>query len=115
MILFGGFMKYGALSATAIAQEIGLRLKQARLNADITQTDLASRSGLSRKAVQNAEKGQGHLTTYIALLSGLDLVDQLDLFLPKQEISPLQLAKMQGKKRQRASRQPPKNLTDKSW
>jgi hypothetical protein len=35
----------------------------------------------------------------------LDLTQQIDLFLPKQEISPLKLAKLQGKKRQRASGQ----------
>jgi len=32
------------------------------------------------------------------------MADQLNLFLPVQEISPIQLAKLKGKKRQRASR-----------
>lgn len=38
-------------------------------------------------------------------MQALSLTEQLDLFLPKQPISPLQLAKLQGKKRQRASKQ----------
>ena len=41
----------------------------------------------------------------IAILIALDLTHQINLFLPKQEISPLQLAKLQGNKRQRASGQ----------
>jgi hypothetical protein len=39
----------------------------------------------------------------IAILRELDALDNLDAFLPDPGISPLQIAKMQGKKRQRAS------------
>jgi putative transcriptional regulator len=35
----------------------------------------------------------------------LDLTEKLELFLPRQEISPIQLAKLQGKQRRRASGQ----------
>lgn len=31
-------------------------------------------------------------------MAALNLLEQLDLFLPKQDISPIQLAKLQGKK-----------------
>lgn len=46
-------------SPLAIAQQLGERLKQARLNADMTQIDVAAHAGVvSRKAVLNAEKGK---------------------------------------------------------
>lgn len=90
---------------TAMAEEIGERLKQARLNADMTQVDVAERAGISRKAVLNAEKGKAQLETLIAILDALGMASQLDNFLPIQEISPIQLAKLQGRKRQRASGQ----------
>ena len=90
------------VTATALAEEIGDRLKQARLNRDLTQSEVA---GIARKTVLNAEKGKVQLDIMIAILMALDLTQQIDLFLPKQEISPLQLAKLQGKKRQRASGQ----------
>lgn len=90
-------------TATAIAEEIGDRLKQARLNRDLTQSDVAKLAGVARKTVLNAEKGKVQLDIMIAILIALDLTEQIDLFLPKQDISPLQLAKLQGKKRQRAS------------
>lgn len=92
-------------TATALAEEIGERLKQARLNRDLTQSEVAVLAGVARKTVLNAEKGKVQLEILIAIMMALDLTGQLDLFLPKQEISPLQLAKLQGKKRRRASGQ----------
>lgn len=92
-------------SAFALAEELGERLKQARLNCDLTQAEVAELAGIARKTVLNAEKGKVQLDIFVAIMMALDLTDKLDLFLPKQEISPLQLAKLQGKKRQRASGQ----------
>lgn len=92
-------------SPLAIAEELGERLKQARLNADMTQTEVAERAGVSRKAVLNAEKGKSQLEIFVAILSALNLTSQLDNFLPMQEVSPIQLSKLKGRKRQRASRQ----------
>lgn len=92
------------MSSSAIAEELGNRLKQARLNANLTQSDLALSAGLSRKVLMNAEKGKAQLENVIAILLSLNMADQLDLFIPKQGISPLQLAKLKGKERQRASK-----------
>ncbi len=93
------------LSAQALAEEIGQRLKQARLNRDLTQTEVAERAGVARKSVLNAEKGKAQLDVFIAIMVALDLTETLNLFLPPQEISPIQLAKLQGKQRRRASGQ----------
>jgi DNA-binding XRE family transcriptional regulator len=90
-------------SPLAMAEELGGRLKQARLNADLTQSDLARQAGVSRKVLMNAEKGKVTLDAFVAVMSALDLLGELDHFLPKQVLSPLQLAKLQGKQRQRAS------------
>ena len=97
-------MMFDKMSPTAIAEQLGDRLKQARLNADLTQAELASRTGLNRRTILNAEKGNVQLKNMVAILVSLDMADHLNLFLPVQEISPLQLAKLKGKKRQRASR-----------
>lgn len=91
------------MSAAALAEGLGERLKLARLNQDLTQAQLAERAGVSRKAVLYAEKGKAPLEVFIALLQALNLVSQLDHFLPAQPLSPLQLAKLQGQRRQRAS------------
>lgn len=98
-------MDLGMKSPAAIAETLGQRLKQARLNRDLTQQEVAERAGLSRKAVLNAEKGKAQLEVLIAILQALELIAQLDNFLPPQPPSPIQLAKLQGKQRQRASGQ----------
>ncbi|MFA3790133.1 helix-turn-helix transcriptional regulator [Aliiglaciecola sp. SL4] len=86
-----------------IVSNLGERLKQARLNADLTQQDIADKTGLSRKVIMRAEKGHAQLETVVAILVALGLSKQLDLFIPIATESPVQLAKRQGQKRQRAS------------
>ncbi|MCA0894594.1 helix-turn-helix transcriptional regulator [Microbulbifer agarilyticus] len=98
-------MDYTAKSPAAVAELLGQRLKQARLNLDLTQLEVAERAGVGRKAVMNAEKGKVQLEALVAILQALDLTTQLDNFLPPQPPSPVQLAKLQGKQRQRASGQ----------
>ena len=98
-----GIKKNRANAPATIAAEFGERLKQARLNRDMTQAEVAERAGVSRLAVLNAEKGNARLKVLIAILSALELAGQLDLFLPEQEVSPVQLARLKGKARQRAS------------
>jgi len=96
-------MDVGEKTPIAIAEELGERLKQARLNRDMTQLEVAERAGVSRKAVLNAEKGIARLEILVAIMAVLDLTRQLDLFLPPQDVSPIQLARLKGKARQRAS------------
>lgn len=112
-------MEFNKMSPRAIAEELGNRLKQARLRADLTQSAVASRSGLSRKTILNAEKGKVQLENLVAILVAMDMVEQLNLFLPVQEISPIQMAKLKGQQRQRASRTTTTNTQSKkdepSW
>ena len=97
-------MRIQSMSSSAICNEIGRRLKRARLNVNQTQKEIAGRAGLSVTAVQSVERGDARLESVVSVLLALDLIEQIANFVPDQEISPLQLAKLQGKKRQRASR-----------
>jgi putative transcriptional regulator len=96
-------MNIEQLTAHAIAGELGDRIKTARLNANLTQKALANKAGLSLKAITNGEKGKSTLESMIAILIALELTEQLNLFIPKQEISPVQLIELQGKERKRAT------------
>nr|WP_320014870.1 helix-turn-helix transcriptional regulator [uncultured Desulfobacter sp.] len=102
--VLGNVMVFEKMSPMAIAEQLGERLKQARLNTDLTQAEVASRTGLNRRTILNAEKGNVQLKNLVAILIALGMVEQINMFLPIQEVSPLQLAKLRGKKRQRASR-----------
>ena len=96
-------MIFEHLTAHAIARELGERIKTARLNANLTQKSLAKKAGISLKAVTNSEKGKSTLESMIAILIALEITEQLNFFIPKQEISPVQLIKLQGKERKRAT------------
>lgn len=110
-------------SPKLIAESLGERLKQARLNANLSQEALALMVGLSKNTIVNVEAGRTKLETMIAVMQGLGLIDQLSLFLPEQPASPIQLAKMKGAERKRASKSTlvsdnPKNKDDEgeeSW
>ncbi len=90
-------------SPHAKAEALGARLKQARLNRDMTQTELSGETGITRKMIMNAEKGQVSLVDLIAMLDALGVKNNLDAILPHQPISPIQLLKLQGKSRKKAS------------
>ena len=97
-------MAFYGLTDEAIATEIGRRLKTLRLNKNYSQEEMIEKTGLSIKAIRNAEKGKSTLATYIAVLRALNALDALENFIPETRISPLQLAKMNGKQRLKASR-----------
>ena len=87
----------------AIMVELGKRIRAHRLKNNQTQEELAQKTMLSASTVKSLEKGRAKLSTIIAVLRELNTLEGLDAFIPEQTVSPLQLAKMSGKKRQRAS------------
>jgi putative transcriptional regulator len=96
-------MDFYSLSDKGIADELGRRMKALRLRRNITQKELAEATTFSVNAIKSLESGRGKLSTLIAALRELEALDQLDNFIPEITISPLQLAKTQGKVRKRAS------------
>lgn len=88
----------------ALQRDLGARLQACRLNQNLSQAELASATGIARKTITNIETGHGGtMLTLIALLRGLGLLGQLDNFLPEPGPSPIQLVKLAGKQRRRAS------------
>ena len=96
-------MDYYSMTDKVIGAEIGSRIKSLRLRKDKTQHQVSKNTALSLNAIKAIESGKGKLSTLIAILRELEALDELDTFIPEVSISPLQMAKQQGKKRQRAS------------
>ena len=97
-------MKFSSMNSHAVLKEIGVRARRERLNQNLTQETLSQRAGVSRRVVLDLEGGKGcGLSALIEILRALRKLDQLDVFLPDPGISPLQLAKLRGNERQRAS------------
>ena len=109
-------MNYYAASDKTILKELGNRLRQLRLQKNITQEDLAERALLSVGTIKSLEAGKGRLSSLIAVLRELGALDQLDQFIPPVTIRPLQIADTRTKsldKRKRASGAGRKG--DKTW
>lgn len=96
-------MNLYAMTDKMIGAELGTRLKALRLRRNRTQQQVATAAAVSLNVIKALEAGKGKLASLIAVLRELEALDDLDLFIPTPEISPLQLAKQRGKKRKRAS------------
>jgi DNA-binding XRE family transcriptional regulator len=100
------------MSDRAIAGMIGQRIEQIRLECNLSQEALADRVGISPKTYRKLVDEGGKLETVIAVLRSLDRLEYADSFIPKESISPLELVKLKGKERQRASRKPAASATN---
>ena len=93
------------LTDEAILVELGKRLAQRRLTFQLTQADLAEQSGVSKRTVERIEAGATtQLSTLIRILRVLQLLDRLEDLIPASGPRPMDLLKLKGKERQRASR-----------
>ena len=93
------------MSDKAILSQLGAQLKQMRLNKNITQQQMSKMAGLSRSAISAMENdGNGTMISFIQMLRALEKLEILNSFITEAPISPIQIAKLQGKQRQRASR-----------
>jgi len=97
-------MDFSAMNDKAILRELGVRIQRRRLAMNISQLDLMRKAGVARKVIQNIESGRGStLKGFIRALRALGLSTNLDLLFPETGPSPLELAKLKGQKRLRAS------------
>jgi transcriptional regulator with XRE-family HTH domain len=92
-----------SMTDKAISIEMGRRIKALRLRKNLTQQRLSETTALSLNSIKSLESGKGKLLTIITVLRELGAFDSMDNFIPEITISPLQIARQQGKKRQRAS------------
>jgi transcriptional regulator with XRE-family HTH domain len=91
-------------SDETILKNMGGQLKQMRLNKNLTQNQLSDLSGLSRSAVSDLEnRGNGSMHSFVLLLRTLEKLEILNHFISEAAISPIQISKMKGKIRKRAS------------
>jgi len=93
------------MSDNAIVSELGGRIKRQRLLMNYSQQDLAERAGIGKSTLQKLEYGSSAtILTVIQVLRALRQLDALDNFIPEPGISPIELQKLNGKMRERASK-----------
>ena len=82
-------------SDNVILHDIGKKIKEVRLEQNITQQQLSELSGVSKRSIGNIENGLNHsVMAMIAILRALSILDYLDRFFEEKKISPLEFAKL---------------------
>jgi len=103
-------------SDSEILGEWGARIAHERVARNMTQAQMARESGLSKRTIERLETGNSSQTgSLIRVLRVLHLVDRLNLVIPEPEISPMELLKLSGKRRQRASSRRTKEGSESGW
>lgn len=91
------------MSDTAIVGTIGEFIKQQRLKINKTQAQLSHEAGINRWTLGQIENGEAiTMLSLIQIMRSLDILYLFEGFSYSQEISPLELAKKDQQKRQRA-------------
>ena len=86
----------------AILQTLGERLREYRIRRNIQQAELAEMAGVNISTIVRMEKGCNiMIDSYIRVLRVLDMLDNLNEFIPEPPRSPLLMKKLMGKKKQR--------------
>lgn len=95
-----------AMPDFALAQTLGNFLKHHRLLQNKTQEAIAQEANISRSTLSLMEKGETvTMASFLAVLRVLNLLHVMDAFKVENQISPLELAKLEQKKKKKASKQ----------
>lgn len=97
------FTDWTSLSDKALMETIGIFVQHHRLNQNKSQNDVSRAANISRSTLSLLERGgRISLNSLMQVLRVLDLLHIMDVFKVKNEISPIEYAKLQKNKRQRA-------------
>lgn len=99
-------------SDSVLLAVIGQFIQETRLQQNKNQKQVANAAGINRSTLSQIENGGGG--TILSLLQILRVLDQLhflDYFQVQPKVSPIQLAKLEQKKRKRASKTNPTDST----
>jgi transcriptional regulator with XRE-family HTH domain len=101
----------------AILAELGGRLAKIRLDRNLTQAELATQAGVSKRTIERLETGAvaTQLSGFIRVCRVLDVIERFELLVPEPVPSPVVQLKLAGRKRQRASTANPQKPTGTKW
>jgi len=109
-------MEYQGSDREVLA-ELGRRLRDARLERNLSQETVAEEAGIGRYTLQRMELGGSpSLINFIRVLRALGLLGELERLLPGPTPSPIDELERRGRRRQRAgSPRPPEEEQGGRW
>jgi len=96
-------MRLQAMTDDAIASAIGARLQELRLKKNLSQEQVAEEAGISRQTLINLLHGKGTMVNLVAVLRAIGELERVASLIQQVQPSPLQVIKMAGTKRMRAT------------
>jgi transcriptional regulator with XRE-family HTH domain len=103
-------------SDQAIMEEVGRRLSRRRVELEYTQAELAEEAGVSKRTVERVEAGEStQMSTLIRILRTLQLLGSFDAAIPATGPRPMDLLKLKGKERRRASSKKRRGQLGEEW
>ncbi len=104
------------LTDAAILAELGDRIARRRIDLQLTQADLASQAGVSKRTVERVESGaSAQMSSIIRIFRVLGLLQNFEHILPQTGPGPMELLRGKGKTRQRATRSRKPDDTGRPW
>ena len=104
-----------SLSNTEIIQSLGVQYKSYRLNANLTQKEVAEKAGVSLITLRAFETGKATNITMgnlLALLRAINNLECITEILPEIPISPYLLARLLKKQRKRVKHKKEKTMNN---
>ncbi len=97
------YSDWSSMSDKALGETIGNFIRHHRLNQNKSQEVLSKAAGISRSTLSLLERGgKVTLSSLIQVLRVLDLLHIIEVFKVKDEISPVEYAKLKKHKRKRS-------------
>ena len=95
-------MDLHSLTDTILIEQLGGKLRELRVDSNMTQSELAQAAGVGISTVREAEKGGNiSLMKLTRILRALRRLDLLEPFFAPKPVSPIAMAKAQGETKQR--------------
>ena len=95
-------MKYNFYNNNEIINILGEKLQAYRISKNISQKELAEKSGINRVSISKIENGSPtSISTLIEIMRALDILDNIDLLFPAVVKSPKEILKEEQKAKKR--------------
>ena len=93
--------EYYAYSDKELLRKWGKKLSSLRIDAGLSQTELAQKTGMSRSSIAGIENGRNFsIASLISISRSLEFLDEFEFFLKEEEyeLTPMEIYKKEKKK-----------------